>query len=178
MLETLAQQMQADGLVGLWLSAVLLRCLAQQALGDLANALDGLRQALSTAEKSGYVRLFLDWGEPLADMLETAVHHNIVPDYANQLLDHLRLTTVDRSASRSTTSRIEATPNRQSLSPRETEVLQLIARGLTNKEIANELVIAPSTAKRHTVNIYNKLGVSNRAEATALAYESGLVKRA
>lgn len=114
----------------------------------------------------------------MADLLETAVHHHIVPDYANKLLDHLRLTIVDSSDSRSTTWRMEDAPSRQSLSPRETEVLQLIAQGLTNKEIANELVIAPSTAKRHTVNIYNKLGVSNRAEATALAYELGVVKRA
>jgi LuxR family maltose regulon positive regulatory protein len=65
--------------------------------------------------------------------------------------------------------------NGQSLSSRETEVLQLIAQGLTNKEIAKKLVIAPSTAKRHTVNIYNKLGISNRAEATTKAYELGIV---
>jgi LuxR family maltose regulon positive regulatory protein len=183
--ETLAEQMEKNGLHGLWLSAILLRCLAYQQLGEPDKALNELQQALSVAEPSGYTRLFLDWGQPMAELLQTAVQHNIVPDYANKLLEHLRFTILDTSASLSTGLRFEDTPNRQSqianrqsLSPRETEVLQLIAQGLTNKEIAQKLVIAPSTAKRHTVNIYNKLGVSNRAEATAKAYELGLVNLA
>ena len=62
------------------------------------------------------------------------------------------------------------------LSAREVEVLRLIAAGLTNKEIAAELTIAPSTAKRHTINIYNKLTVSNRAEATTAAHKLGLIE--
>ncbi|MDX1416635.1 MAG: LuxR C-terminal-related transcriptional regulator [Candidatus Promineifilaceae bacterium] len=62
------------------------------------------------------------------------------------------------------------------LSPREMEVLQLIAQGLTNKAIAARLFIAPGTAKRHTINIYNKLAVNSRAEATARAYELGLIQ--
>ncbi len=183
--ETLAEQMEKNGLHGLWLSAILLRCLAHQQLGEPDKALNGLQQALSVAEPSGYTRLFLDWGQPMAELLHTAVQHNIMSDYAINLLDHLRLTILDTSASLSTGLRFEDTPNRQSqianrqsLSPRETEVLQLIAQGLTNKEIAQRLVIAPSTAKRHTVNIYNKLGVSNRVEATAKAYELGLVNLA
>ncbi len=175
LLETLAEQMQENGLHGLWLSAILLRCLAQQKLGEPDKALNGLQQALSVAEPSSYTRLFLDAGQPMAELLQTAVQHNIVPDYANKLLEHLRFTI--RHFAIQIVNR-QSKINRQSLSPRETEVLQLIAQGLTNKEIANELVIAPSTAKRHTVNIYNKLGVSNRAEATAKAYELGLVNLA
>jgi LuxR family maltose regulon positive regulatory protein len=169
--------MQENGRHGLWLSAILMQCLAQQQMSEQEKALPSLQQALVIAEPSGYLRLFLDWGEPMAELLQTAVQHNVLPDYANKLLDHLRLTILDLRFE-STFNRQSSIENRQSLSPRETEVLQLIAQGLTNKEIANELVIAPSTAKRHTVNIYNKLAISNRAEATAKAYELGIVNLA
>jgi non-specific serine/threonine protein kinase len=59
------------------------------------------------------------------------------------------------------------------LSPTEREVLRLLARGRTTREIAAELVIAISTADRHITHIYNKLGVRNRAEATAYALQHG-----
>jgi DNA-binding NarL/FixJ family response regulator len=59
------------------------------------------------------------------------------------------------------------------LSPTEREVLRLLARGRTTKEIAAELVIAVSTADRHITHIYNKLGVRNRTEATAYALRHG-----
>ena len=61
------------------------------------------------------------------------------------------------------------------LSPSEREILRLLARGRTTKEIAAELVIAVSTADRHITHIYNKLGVRNRAEATAYALQHGQV---
>ena len=54
-------------------------------------------------------------------------------------------------------------------------MLPLIAAGLTNQEIADQLVIALSTAKRHTINIYGKLGVSNRIQAVAKARELNLL---
>ena len=63
------------------------------------------------------------------------------------------------------------------LTDREVEVLRLLARGLTKKEIANALVIAPGTAHTHTVHIYEKLGVSTRAGVALFALEHGLVWR-
>ncbi|NTU55279.1 MAG: DNA-binding response regulator, partial [Anaerolineales bacterium] len=61
------------------------------------------------------------------------------------------------------------------LSEREKEVLRLIASGAPNKKIAHDLVIAIGTVKRHTVNIFNKLGVENRTEAVAKARELKLL---
>jgi DNA-binding CsgD family transcriptional regulator len=61
------------------------------------------------------------------------------------------------------------------LSPRELQVLRLVAAGETNKAIAAELVLSERTVDRHVSNIYTKLGVSSRAAATAYAYEHGLV---
>lgn len=65
--------------------------------------------------------------------------------------------------------------NRFGLSPRELEVLRLLAAGETNRAIAGVLVLSERTVDRHVSNIYAKLGVSSRAAATALAYEHGLV---
>jgi HD-GYP domain-containing protein (c-di-GMP phosphodiesterase class II)/DNA-binding CsgD family transcriptional regulator len=62
------------------------------------------------------------------------------------------------------------------LTDREVEVLRLLARGLTKKEIAKALVIAPGTAHTHTVHIYEKLGVSTRAGVALFAVEHGLVR--
>ncbi len=61
------------------------------------------------------------------------------------------------------------------LSPREREVLALIAQGLNNEEIAERLVISPSTAKNHVSACIQKLGAANRAEAAALAVRNGLI---
>jgi DNA-binding NarL/FixJ family response regulator len=61
------------------------------------------------------------------------------------------------------------------LSPRELEVLRLVARGETNKSIAGELVLSERTIDRHVSNIFAKLRVSSRAAATAYAYEHHLV---
>jgi DNA-binding NarL/FixJ family response regulator len=63
------------------------------------------------------------------------------------------------------------------LTDREAEVLRLVARGRTNREIAAELFISDKTVARHLSNIFAKLGVSSRAAATAWAYEHGLAGR-
>jgi LuxR family maltose regulon positive regulatory protein len=157
-----------------WLIEVLtLEALILQAMGDTNRALTVLAQALSLAESEGYIRMFVDEGAPLARLLYQAVEQDIAPEYAGKLLAAFSDSDLepDKPAKR-------PSPESQLLEPlteREVEVLQLIADGLSNREIAQQLFLSLSTVKVHTHNIYGKLGVNSRTQAIAKAKTLGIL---
>jgi len=161
LLERLLQPAQAEGRAGVTIEALALQALAHWRRGDSAGALTTLERALRLAEPEGYIRRFADLGLPMARLLQEARSRAVLPDYVETLLaafgDGLALPTPVP----------EALP--EPLTPREQEVLELLAAGLTNREIGEALVISPETVKKHTSNIYGKLGASNRTEAVARA---------
>jgi DNA-binding NarL/FixJ family response regulator len=67
-----------------------------------------------------------------------------------------------------------STASESGLTPRELEVLRLIATGMTNREVAADLVLSEKTVARHVSNIFTKLGVTSRSAATAYAFSNGL----
>lgn len=126
-----------------------------------------LERALSLAEPGGYVRVFADEGAPLAGLLRQAAVRGIAPEYVGRLLAAVRDTESQPAAG--SPGLIEP------LSDRETEVLRLVAAGLSNQEIAGELVLAVSTVKWHINNLYGKLGVNSRTQALARARDLRLL---
>jgi len=124
-------------------------------------ALSMLEQALSLAEPEGYIRTFIDEGEIMERLLQQALSKGIAPNYVTKLLD------ASREAAE--ISMVDSQPLIDPLSERELEVLRLLAAGLTNQQIAQQLVIAVSTVKSHINHIYGKLNVSSRTQAVAQA---------
>ena len=170
-LTRLLQAAEAGGRNGRVIEIWILQALVQQALGDSADALTTIERALSRAETAGYVRLFVDEGEPMANLLRLAASRGIALDYVGQLLAAFTMKKTTGLHPSSLISQALTEP----LSERELEVLRLIAAGLTNQAIAETLVVALGTVKAHTANIFAKLEVHNRTQAVARARQLGLL---
>ena len=100
-------------------------------------------------------------------LLRMAIQQGVSPDYAKRILDVM--TEKARVAGAGVGPLVEA------LSDREIEVLKLVTEGMSNREIAEQLIISPGTAKSHIHNLCGKLGVRNRTEAAMKGKELGLV---
>jgi LuxR family maltose regulon positive regulatory protein len=146
-----------------------LRALACQARGDVETALDALERALLLAEPGGYVRIFVDGGPPMARLLYAAAAHEIAPEYVGKLLAAFPGTEAAAPPLELPADMVEP------LSEREIQVLRLIAEGLSNREIAQQLVLSLNTVKGHTRSIYGKLGVHSRTQAIARARTFGVL---
>ncbi len=160
-LAALLKQGQAQGRVRTCMEVMILMALFHRAEKDIPAALDWLSQALGLAAPEGFIRIFLDEGEALLDLLPKA--RQAAPELVDAILGSLQ--------AESGKSPLDQLP--EPLSEQELRVLGLIVAGKTNREIADELVISVGTAKWHVHNILQKLGVSNRSQATARARELG-----
>jgi LuxR family maltose regulon positive regulatory protein len=180
MLERLLKAAQDGGRLGSVIEILVLQALAHHAQGDRPAALVPLERALTLAEPEGYVRLFLDEGSPMAQLLREAAVHKIMPDYTGKLLAGFEAAQ-QMSAGESPLpdgrgpSSPAAQPLIEPLSQREIEVLRLFTTDLSGPEIARELTIALSTVRTHTKSIYSKLNVKNRREAVQRATELDLI---
>jgi LuxR family maltose regulon positive regulatory protein len=145
-----------------------LRALLSDARGDRAAALATLMQAVTLAEPSGVIRVFVDLGPRMAALLRQLAAQGEAPEYLPRLLAAFGEVQEPRPIPRQG-GLIEP------LSERELDVLALLGERLTNKEIARTLSISPTTVKRHTANIYQKLAVGGRREAVARAVALGLL---
>jgi LuxR family maltose regulon positive regulatory protein len=160
-LDALLKQGQAQGRVRTCMEVMILMALFHRAEKDIPTAVDWLSQALGLAAPEGFIRIFLDEGEALLDLLPKA--RQAAPELADAILGSLQV--------ESGKSPLDQLP--EPLSEQELRVLGLIVAGKTNREIADNLVISVGTAKWHVHNILQKLGVSNRSQASARARELG-----
>ena len=163
------------------------RSLAHQALAQPDLALSTFNQALVLAEPEGYVRSFVDEGEPMVDLLRAAALQGLATDYVASLLAAFgEATTDDRQRAcpepaegtkdqELSAAGLSSSPLVEPFSERELQVLRLLKTELSGPEIARELVVSVSTVRYHTRNIYGKLGVHNRRQAVARAESLGLL---
>jgi LuxR family maltose regulon positive regulatory protein len=151
-----------------------LQALAFQAQCDIDQAMSVLGRALSLAEPEGYVRTFVDEGEPMARLLYKALTCGIAADYARRLLAAFPVVEPEQAdlseAQASSSGLVEP------LSERELEVLEFLTQGLTNPEIASRLFLSLNTVKAHTRNIYGKLDVHSRTQAVVRARALGVLR--
>jgi LuxR family maltose regulon positive regulatory protein len=129
--------------------------------GDERRALDALQRALALAEPEGYVRLFIDEGASMSTLLQRALQRQVSAGYVARLL-----------------SAADATQGaaREFMTRREREVLRLLALGLSNRAISEQLVTSQATVKTHIHHLIGKLGVSSRAQVVIRAREMGVLE--
>lgn len=175
----------AGGRTGSVIELRALEALALEASGDTPAALTALTEALALAQPEGYVRVFADEGAPMAGLLTRLVGADqrgrppatggVPSAYLRRLLDACG-TRGDRPAP--LTAKRDAAPAAglvEPLSDREMEVLRRLAAGRANQQIADELMVALDTVKKHVSHILQKLGAANRTQAVARARELGLI---
>ncbi len=167
-LDALLLKLEPNEYLALWIEIYILKALALQSIATLPKALEVLEQALSLAQPEGYVRMFVDEGRPLAHLLYEARSRDILPQYTGMLLAAFPAET-EKQIHGTQPDLVEP------LSQRELEVLQLLTQGLSNHEIAAQLVISLSTVKGHVSNILGKLEASNRTQAVAKARILGVL---
>lgn len=165
-LERLLKEAERGNRMGSAIEIRILQALVYEAQGDIPRAIEPLEHALRLAEPEGYIRIFLDEGASMARLLSEANTRDVVPEYVGKLLNAFGEIEHKIPANQSLI---------EPLSEREREILVLIANGLKNKEIAEQMVISLNTVLYHTKNIYGKLGVNKRTQAILKAQELNLL---
>jgi LuxR family maltose regulon positive regulatory protein len=168
-LDLLAKVAEKHRLNGRVIKFQILKAIAYQAQGDLTQAVTTLERALSLAKLEGYVRAFVDEGEPMTALLRQAAVQGIAVEYVGKLLAAFD------DGVEETPPYPCAQPLIEPLSGRELEVLRLLTTHLTSTEIAEELYISVHTVRYHIKSVYSKLGVHRRADAVDRARELKLL---
>ncbi|HSD83903.1 MAG TPA: LuxR C-terminal-related transcriptional regulator, partial [Anaerolineae bacterium] len=180
LLEPVRQQMEARQWQDELLKTMVLQAIVLRVHGDRDKALHVLGEALALAEPGGFIRSFVDEGEPMRGLI---LDFRLLVEKQNRGKDQPSLEYVNRILS--AWARLSAPPQSEihnqkpdipePLSRRELEILKLIAQGLSNREIGERLFLALDTVKGHNRRIFDKLQVQRRTEAIARARELGLL---
>jgi LuxR family maltose regulon positive regulatory protein len=180
LLEHALQSAQVVGRLGNAVQILVIKALVQSVLGEQENSLATLSRALAFAEPEGYLRVFVDEGEPMRllvagfkSMIENQTDQEISIDYLNKLLSAFQIPSFQSFRKSTFDNRQSSLPD--PLSERELEVLHLMAAGLSNRDIARRDVVSINTVKTQVKSIYGKLGAHTRADALMAARRLGLI---
>jgi LuxR family maltose regulon positive regulatory protein len=180
LLERLRKAAEEGGRNGSVIEILVLQAIVYHTQGDLSAALMSLQHALVLAEPEGYVRMFLDEGPDMLQLLREASARGIMPDYTNNLLAAFEAEQRKREIKPDVPPALPQVhragePLIDPLSQRELQILGLIAQGYSNREIGERLFLALDTVKGYNRKIFDKLQVRSRTEAIARARELGLL---
>ena len=178
LLGRMVRQAEASQRNGSLIRALILQAVAFHAHNDSQQAAESLARALSLAEPEQPLRVFADEGQPIVLLLEKVLEMQrkgqlavpVSSEYAARLLAAMGKRDPSPAPTRRTAGHFA-----DALSQRELEVLRLLADGMDSNEIAERLVIAVDTARKHIKNIYSKLDVHSRWEAIKHAEEYSLL---
>ena len=183
-LERLCADAEALDAQGLLIPALALEALALEQLGRRSAARAALLRAVSMGAPEGNVRSIVDAGPSIAPLLRALAQERVTPARAPGCgpmcagcmmpLRHPKPPPLHTSDESSTPDVSDRTPE-ASLTGRDLAILRLLATGRSNREIADQLIIAVSTVKWYLRLIYDKLGAANRTEAVARARARGII---
>ena len=152
------------------LETLLVRAQLHAVSGDKGSSQQDTLQALELGEPEGFISIFVEEGAPMAGMLANLLNQNQLGDIKAEYIRRILAAFPDEKVS-DVLPASQILPGMKSmidpLSNRELEILRLIGEGYTNQEIAEQLVITLHTVKKHSSNIYAKMGVSSRTQAVA-----------
>ena len=178
LLDRVVDAAQAAGRAGSLVEARLVRALARHAAGDTSAAITDLAAALTDGVPAGYLRLFLDEGSPMDELLRAAERRPEPeePEDPAASAEYAALVLHAAKRDQATATAAAAVPSGdEGLSDRELEVLRLLATELTGPEIARHLFVSVNTLRTHTKHIFTKLDVNTRQAAVRRATELGLL---
>jgi len=178
-LEDIKEQLVKRDSVFHLIECLILEALMYQAQNKMEKAMEIMKQVFVKIEPEEYVRIFMDEGESMCQLLREAKRRSVAPSYISKLFTKffspgcqiLNMPNPPDISLSNSASSVQG----ENLSARELEVLQLMATGLSNSEIADNLTIAVTTTKKHIANIYGKLGAKNRTSAIAHGKFLGLL---
>jgi LuxR family maltose regulon positive regulatory protein len=168
LLEPLELSAVRDGRMHDLLKVLVLRTIAEDEVGKPAESAQSLERALEIGAPEGFIRTFLNAGPQILRPLEEAARREGASgDFARKLLAAARGEATPTAAAR--------VPAGLMLSPRETEILHMVAAGYSNQAIADQLFISHQTVKKHLSNVFQKLSVSSRTQAIERGRRLGLL---
>ena len=180
LLGKIAQAATEGGRIARLIKVYILQALAHQALGKPVPALAQLEQAITLGQSAGFVRLFVDEGNALVPLLKQIGGRGVALAYIRQLLPLFDETTPPQPTPTSEQNAASVEPDSvmpllNPLTKRELATLRYLASNLTTSEIAEQMIVAPSTIRTYVKRIYGKLDVHTRIEAVNRARTLGLI---
>jgi LuxR family maltose regulon positive regulatory protein len=173
--ESYRRTLEAEARVQDSLKLMVLQVVVYQAIGQLSQALQLLRDALTQAQAQGSIRLFVDEGAPVQAMLGQLPYDSSTAPYVAQLLAAFDAHSVQETPSAVLSSSKSSHLPLGDFSQREMKILRLIQEGNSNQNIGERLFLSLSTVKWHNQNIFAKLDVKRRTEAVARAMQLKLL---